>query len=48
MGMEANGQPPVRVGEHGIPVARRAVEIRSLVPSDPFAGLTPRFGDDNR
>ena len=26
----------------------RSVEIRSLIPADPFAGLTPRFGDDTK
>lgn len=25
-----------------------AVEIRSLIPADPFAGLAPRFGDDTK
>lgn len=38
-GHESSGLPEVRGG---------AVEIRSLVPSDPFAGLSPRFGDDTK
>lgn len=47
MGKVVGGRRPVRSSEE-----RRTrsgpVEIRSLVPGDPFAGLEPRFGDDTK
>lgn len=46
--MAAHGRMP----RYGINVAsaqpRPSVEIRSLMPAEPFAGLTPRFGDDTK
>jgi|GEM_PF-5752954 len=46
--MVANGRMPGHgVGsEGGSP--RHTFEIRSLIPTDPFAGLTPGFGDDTK
>ena len=47
MGKVVGGREPGRSSEE-----RRKpsgpVEIRSLVPGDPFAGLEPRFGDDTK
>jgi AraC-like DNA-binding protein len=47
MGMVTGGRKPGRRSEE-----RRTrsgpLEIRSLVPGDPFAGVEPRFGDDTK
>lgn len=46
--MVAHGRRP-RFGIDTAPAHRHPpVEIRSLMPADPFAGLTPRFGDDTK
>ena len=46
--MVAHGRTP-RLGIDAGPAHRHPpVEIRSLMPADPFAGLTPRFGDDTK
>ena len=46
--MVAYGRTP-RCGVDAAPAHRHPpVEIRSLMPADPFAGLTPRFGDDTK
>jgi AraC-like DNA-binding protein len=48
MGMVAYGRTPDCKGDAGPAQTHRPIEIRSLIPTDPFAGLTPRFGDDTR
>ena len=48
MGKVAQGRAPRGVANEGPACTGGAVEIRSLVPTDPFAGLSPRFGDDTR
>lgn len=46
--MVAAGRTP-RFGIDPAPAhPRPSVEIRSLMPADPFVGLTPRFGDDTK
>ena len=46
--MVASGRGPCRGVDSGTETPRPAFEIRSLIPTDPFAGLTPRFGDDTK
>ncbi len=46
--MVANGRMPGHEVESRGGCPRQDFEIRSLIPTDPFAGLTPRFGDDTK
>ena len=46
--MVAHGRKPDRDGPVAPASMHRPLEIRSLVPADPFAGLNPRFGDDTK
>lgn len=46
--MVANGRMPGHGVDSGGRCPRHAFEIRSLIPADPFAGLTPMFGDDTK
>ena len=46
--MVANGRMPGHEVESRGRCPRQDLEIRSLIPTDPFAGLTPRFGDDTK
>ena len=46
--MVASGRRLGRGVDSGKEPPRPACEIRSLIPTDPFAGLTPRFGDDTK
>lgn len=46
--MVAHGRTPRCGVEAASAPPRPCVEIRSLVPADPFAGLVPRFGDDTK
>ncbi len=46
--MVVHGRVSGRGVDRGSACPNRVVEIRSLIPKDPFAGLTPGFGDDTR
>jgi AraC-like DNA-binding protein len=46
--MVAHGRTPRRGVEAASPLPLPSVEIRSLMPADPFAGLSPRFSDDTK
>ncbi len=46
--MVAYGREPGRDSRGVRSRPHPAVEIRSLIPADPFAGLTPRFSDDTK
>jgi AraC-like DNA-binding protein len=48
MGLVAYGRRRDRHGSAEASSPHPEVEIRSLIPSDPFAGVTPRFGDDTK
>ncbi len=46
--MVGHGRRPRRGVEAASAPPHPCVEIRSLMPAEPFAGLTPRFGDDTK
>lgn len=48
MGLVACRRRRERVGGTEPPSPNSAVEIRSLVPADPFAGIAPKFSDDTK
>ena len=48
MGKVTGGREPGRGVDGSRPNSAGALEIRSLVPGDPFAGLETHFGDDTK